>query len=288
MQRRSLPAILELDQIDPWRFRTVEVTETGMRTFGGSFAGQAIIAAGRTVSPERRIHSAHAHFLRPGDSSRPVTYLVEPIRDGGSYSTRRVEARQGDTVTFHLVASFHAGDDTDLAFQAHQVRVPTPVGDSVIEAPSADEELRTWARRLTAWLGMDLHFPEPPARSHAAASTSTSRQSIWLRSTDGLPDDPLLHAAALAHGSDLLLLSTALAPHGRSFSDGDLDFASLDHTIWFHHPTRADEWFLHDMQAIWTGHGRALTNGALFDQQGTMVASTAQEGMIRPRSTTTT
>ena len=99
MQRRSLPAILELDQIDPWRFRTVEVTETGMRTFGGSFAGQAIIAAGRTVSPERRIHSAHAHFLRPGDSSRPVTYLVEPIRDGGSYSTRRVEARQGDTVT---------------------------------------------------------------------------------------------------------------------------------------------------------------------------------------------
>lgn len=286
MKSRSIREILTLEQLDDTSFRTLEVTEHKGRTFGGALVGQAVMAAGRTAPADRPVHSAHAHFLRPGDSSSPTTYRVEVLRDGSTYSARRVTATQKDAQLVDVTVSFHVGDTTDLTYQRAEPNHPVP---SALAAgpsqPDLDDDTALWATRLSQWLGVDLRFPEPPARARALAGISSpaARQSVWLRSQDSLGDDPLLHHAALAYCSDLLLLSTGLAPHGRTFSDADMQFASLDHTIWLHQPVRADEWFLHDMQAQWNGHGRSLTNGAILDASGQLLASTAQEGVIRSR-----
>jgi len=283
---RSLRSILSLDQVDDSLFRSLDTTERPSRTYGGTFMGQAVMAAGRTVPGDRPIHSAHAHFLRPGDSSAPMTYEVHRLRDGGAYSTRRVEAAQGRGVIFTLTASFHRGDATELNHQGPHLRVPSPAQTpSPASAFAHDPELREWCRHLSSWLGVDLRFPEPPARATARESSSGDRQSVWIRVQDALGDAPLLHAAALAYCSDLLLLSTGLAPHGMTFAGGDLQFASIDHAIWFHQSVRADQWFLHDMQALWNGHGRSLSRGDIFDERGRLAATTSQEGVIRPTST---
>ncbi|WP_216694514.1 acyl-CoA thioesterase [Dietzia psychralcaliphila] len=274
---------MTLDQLDEQVFRAHESTETTVRTFGGAFVGQAVMAAGRTVPTDRPIHSAHGHFIRPGDPGKPVIYGVRCIRDGGTYSVRQVDASQEGTLVFQLTASFHIGSTTDMDYQAQRLRVSTPA-----ELPPQDQDFaddpdnRRWAQRLSEWLGVDLRFPEPPARASAGSPSTEGRQSVWLRTSDELGDDPLLHAAALAYSSDLLLLSTGLAPSGRAFSEPGMKFASLDHTVWFHHPTRADEWFLHDMEALWNGHGRSLSKGAIFNESAHMVATTAQEGVVRP------
>lgn len=281
--RRSLRTILTLDQIDDQAFRAHESTETTRRTFGGALVGQAVMAAGHTVPPDRPIHSAHAHFIRPGDASHPVTYQVQRIRDGGTYSARQVDAFQADTLVFQLTASFHVGTMTDIDYQAQRLRVPAPDELPPLEEVFAgDPETLAWAQRLGEWLGVDLLFPEPPARARTGSPSTEGRQCVWLRTCERLGEDPLLHASALAYSSDLLLLSTGLAPSGRSFTEPGLQFASLDHTIWFHHPARADEWFLHDMEALWNGQGRSLSRGAILNESAQLVATTAQEGVIRP------
>ncbi|EAQ00625.1 putative acyl-CoA thioesterase [Janibacter sp. HTCC2649] len=281
---RSIASILTLDQLDELTFRSTLTTERATRTFGGEVAGQAVMAAGRTVSQDRVIHSAHCHFLRPGDSSEPVTYQVVGVRDGGSYSTRRVEAIQHGRLIFHLTASFHVGDVTDMDHQAGSLRVASPHETPLPEVAFADdEEMLAWITALAEDLLVDMRFPESPTRALVRMGRPTpARQSLWLRATGTLGDDPLTHAAALTYCSDLLLLSTGLGPHARNFTDGDLQFATLDHTLWFHDATRADHWFLHDMEGLWTGRGRSLSRGSIFEQGGRLVASTIQEGVIRP------
>lgn len=283
---RSLAAILELEQLDDLYFRSRQTTGTPTRTFGGEVAGQALMAAGRTVAADRPIHSAHAHFLLPGDSSERVIYRVDPVRDGGSYTTRRVEAIQRGRVLFHLTASFHGGDATDMAYQSQPLRVPLATETPTPEQAFADdEEMLTWAAWLRDLQPMEFRFPTPPTRALVRAGTpAPAQQSVWLRATGPLGDDPLVHAAAITYSSDLLLLSTGLGPHARAFTDGDLQFATLDHTLWFHDQVRADEWFLHDMEGLWNGHGRSLCKGAMFDAAGRMFGTTMQEGVLRPRS----
>jgi acyl-CoA thioesterase-2 len=286
MKSRSIREILTLEQLDENSFGTLETTEYPGRSFGGALVGQAVMAAGHTAPADRPVHSVHGHFLRPGDSSSPTTYRVENLRDGSTYSARRVIALQKGAQLVDVTVSFHVGDTSDLTFQRAQPRsgayseVPTAPSP-----PDLDDDTAVWAARLSQWLGVELRFPEPPARARALAGVASpaGRQSVWLRSLDDLGDDALLHRAALAYCSDLLLLSTGLAPHGRTFSDADMQFASLDHTIWLHQPVRADEWFHHDMQAQWNGHGRSLTTGAILDGSGRLIASTAQEGVIRSR-----
>lgn len=280
---RPLRDILVVDQLEPLLFRSQLGNGMPTRAFGGEIAGQAVLAAGLTVPSDRPIHSAHSHFLRGGRAGEAVTYRVLNSRDGGSYSTRQVEALQHGEVILLLTASFHRDEDSQLQHQLPRAHAP---GVDATPAPSEsflhDAEMLSWLTWLRDRQPIDVRFPEPPVRARVRGGVPTEpRQSLWIRSAEPLPDDALTHAAAFTYLADILLLSTGLGPHARSFTDGELMFATLDHTLWFHETARADEWFLHDMEGTWAGHGRSLCRGSIFDQSGQLTASTTQEGVIR-------
>jgi acyl-CoA thioesterase-2 len=279
-----LTDILTVEQLEPLLFRGRLRTAMPIRAFGGEVSGQAVLAAGRTVPPARPIHSAHAHFLRPGRADAEITYKVDDTRDGGSYTTRQVEAIQQGEVILLLTASFHVGDASPLS---HQVpRLASAPVESVLDPEEfflGDDDMLDWVTWLRDRQAVDLRFPQPPVRARVRNGQPTDpQQSLWLRASDPLPDDALVHAAAFTYLADLLLLSTGLGPHARSFTDGALMFATLDHTVWFHEEARADQWFLHDMEGTWSGHGRSLCRGNIFDRVGRLTASTMQEGVVRP------
>lgn len=256
-----------------------------VRAFGGEVAGQSVMAAGLTVPAERQIHSAHAHFLRPGRSEENVTYDVREVRDGGSYSTRQVEAVQRGEVILTMTASFHTGDESDMSHQVPHLSAVSPHELAEEVTPGTGDEMSAWVRWLQERQAIDLRFPSPPVRERVRGGRPTDpHQALWLRASDPLPDDALTHAAAVTYLADLLLLSTGLGPHGAAFTDDSLSFASLDHTVWFHEATRADEWLLHDMEGSWVGHGRSLCRGTMLSESGQLVATVMQEGVIRPRS----
>lgn len=280
----SLDEILGLEKLDDLLFRSQSHSGTGPRLFGGQVAGQAVMAAGHTSPKDRTIHSAHTHFLLPGDASTPVLYHVDPVRDGGSFTTRRVEAVQHGKVIFHLTASFQK---PELGI-SHQVPVLDAPGPDEIPPPEEqfrdDPEGLAWIRLLMSRNPVEFRFPDIPGRiSVLRGQASPPRQSAWIRSTASLPDDDLHHAGALMYISDLLLLSTALGPHGLTIQDPNLQFATIDHTVWFHSPCRADEWFLHDQESFWADSGRAVCRGSFFDQSGKLVATAIQEGLLRLR-----
>jgi acyl-CoA thioesterase-2 len=249
--------------------------------FGGQVLGQALSAAGRTVESDRHAHSLHAYFLRPGDPSRPISYHVERTRDGGSFSTRRVRAHQEGPPIFFMAASFQRPEG-GLDHQAAMPGVPGPDGLASYDEltrrylPIAPEPLRAsldieWPFEMRPVEVIDPLSPQPAAPvSH-----------LWLRSAGPLPDDDRVHRYLLAYTSDFSLLDTALAPHGRSYWQGDLKMASIDHAMWFHRPFRADEWLLYAMDSPNACGARGLVRGQVFDRAGRLVASTAQEGMIR-------
>ena len=282
---RSIADLLELEQLDDLLFRSVHTTGTPTRTFGGEVAGQAVLAAGRSVPDGRAIHSAHTHFLLPGDSSERVIYRVDPVRDGRSYTTRRVEAIQRGAVIFHLTASFHVGEESEMVFQAPRAAVRPASELQPPEVAFADDpDMLAWVGWLTGRMPVELRFPAPPTRALVRTGEPVpAHQSVWLRATGDLGDDPLVHAAAVTYCSDLLLLSTGLGPHAKRFTDGDIQFATLDHSLWFHQAARADTWFLHDMEGLWNGHGRSLVKGAMYDGAGHLFATTTQEGVVRHR-----
>lgn len=281
---RPLREILALEQLSPLRFRSRLTTAMPIRAFGGEVAGQAVMAAGLTAPPERQIHSAHTHFLRPGRSGEDVVYDVRTVRDGGSYSTRHVEARQRDEVILLLTASFHTGDETTMSHQVPRLSAVPTRDLPEAASPEADDEMSLWVRWLQERQAIDLRFPSPPIRERVRGGRPTDpHQAIWLRTSDPLPDDRLTHAAAVTHLADLLLLSTGLGPHAAAFTDSNLSFASLDHTVWFHEDARADEWLLHDMEGSWVGHGRSLCRGTMLSESGQLVATVMQEGVIRSR-----
>jgi acyl-CoA thioesterase-2 len=271
--------LLDLEQIEVNIFRGRSPDERRQRVFGGQVAGQALVAAGRTVPDDRPVHSLHAYFIRPGDPSVPIVYTVERVRDGRSFTTRRVSAIQHGRTIFTLSASFHAPE-------------PGPEhADPIPQAPPPDQVERN-ADRLTRLLGeVPARIPGSPidVRSVGPMSVEAARDPalrgtrnlIWLRVVGDLPDDPLLHVCLMTYASDLTLLDSVLTGHGLSFLDGRTAGASLDHAMWFHRPFRADRWLLYAQESPVAHGARGLARGQVFTADGNLVVSVMQEGLIR-------
>ena len=270
---KALDALVDLLDLEPLEvnlFRGLSPDDHRQRVFGGQVAGQALVAAGRTVDDgRRRVHSLHAYFLRPGDPAVPIIYDVDRIRDGRSFTTRRVVAIQHGQAIFNLAASFHADEP---GFE-HQAAMPAtdlpPLGVDRDAEPKAID-MRPVPGQLPG-----PSFPgQPPGQA-----------KVWFRADGRLPDDPLLHACVVAYASDLTLLDTTLSPHDLSIetTPGRIMLASLDHAMWFHRPFRADEWLLYDQDSPVSHGARAFARGAMFDAAtGDLVASVVQEGLVRP------
>lgn len=270
--------LLDLEELEVNIFRGRSPDEDRQRVFGGQVAGQALVAAGRTVAAGR-VHSLHCYFLRPGDPRRPILYEVDRIRDGRSFTTRRVVAIQHGRAIFNLDASFH-GDEPGLAHHAEMPDAPPPEG-----LPTFHERLKPFLEQLGEWAlrerPIDFRLCDPPGTD--PRTWRGAHAQAWFRTNGALPDDPLLHACILTYASDMTLLDTTVRPHGLVWSpDRKLMMASLDHCIWFHRPFRADDWMLYSQYTPSAAGARGLATGMIFQRDGTLVASVAQEGLIRP------
>jgi acyl-CoA thioesterase-2 len=280
----DLLTILDLERIELNIFRGSSPQVGWQRVFGGLVIAQALVAASRTVA-ERAPHSLHAYFLLPGDPSVPIIYEVDRIRDGKSFATRRCVAIQNGRAIFSLSASFQR-EEVGLDHFITMPDVPDPEtlpSEREIRerfAPIMPEPMRRYFSRERP---IELR-PVDLSRYYAPKSAAPEPvQNIWVRASGGLPDDPAIHRAVLAYLSDMTLLDTALIAHGRSIFEPDLQLASLDHSLWFHRPFRADEWLLYAQDSPNTSGARGLTRGKIYSRQGVLVASTAQEGLIRER-----
>jgi acyl-CoA thioesterase-2 len=273
--------LLDLEQIEVNIFRGRSPDETVQRVYGGQVAGQALVAAGRTVPPDRPVHSLHAYFIRPGDPSVPLIYSVDRVRDGRSFTTRRVTAIQHGKPIFTLSASFQR---------------PEPGLEYALPMPAAPppDQLRPNSERFAEALGVPLpvFMRESPidARSvgpmsvEVAADPSlrpSAANLVWLRVNGELPDDPLLHVCLMTYASDLTVLDTVLLDLGVSWHNGTAIGASLDHAMWFHRPFRADQWLLYAQQTTSASGARGLARGEVFTEAGELVVSVVQEGLIR-------
>jgi acyl-CoA thioesterase-2 len=273
----ELLALLELETLEVNLFRGLSPDEERQRVFGGQVAGQALVAAARTVPADRPVHSLHAYFLRPGDPTVPILYEVDRIRDGRSFTTRRVVAIQHGRAIFNLAASFHC-PEPGLDYQT-----PPPAAPRPEQVPSFTERYAEHADRLGDWISrprpIDVrHVDAPPPFETRPAS---ARQLVWLRADGTLPDDPVLHACILTYASDMTLLDTSLLPHELAFREGRLMMASLDHAMWFHRPFRADDWLLYDQDTPSSSGARGLARGSLYTADGALAVSVVQEGLIR-------
>jgi acyl-CoA thioesterase-2 len=274
----ELIELLDLETIEVNIFRGVSPDEERQRVFGGQVAGQALIAAGRTVEHGRPVHSLHAYFLRPGDPNRPILYDVDRIRDGRSFTTRRVVAIQHGRAIFNLSASFHR-DEPGPDHQIPMPDVPDPESLRTLK-----ERMEPYKEKLGDWYDrprpIDLRYvtPSPYERT---AGMADAKQQVWIRADGRLPDDPLLHACVVAYASDLTLLDTTTVPHAGG-RDEQFMMASLDHAMWFHRPFRADEWLLYDMESPTSHAARGFAMGNIFSATGDLVVSVVQEGLIRP------
>ena len=273
----ALCALLDLEPIEVNIFRGVSPDEQRQRVFGGQVAGQALVAATRTVEPGRDVHSLHAYFLRPGDPTVPILYEVDRIRDGRSFTTRRVVAIQHGKAIFNLQASFQVPEAGGLEHQAPMPEVPPPD-----ELPDFTTRMAPYAEAMGDW----FHRPRPIDMRYVDWNPPDRReplppyQRVWLRADGTLPDDPVLHACVLTYASDMTVLDTALLPHGGNVSE-QLFMASLDHAMWFHRPFRADEWLLYDQDTPSASGGRGLGRGSIFTHDGHLAVTVVQEGLIR-------
>jgi acyl-CoA thioesterase-2 len=278
----TLLSILDLEQLEHNLFRGLSPQVGWQRVFGGQVIGQALVAAARTVEG-RPVHSLHAYFMLPGDPAVPIIYEVDRIRDGHSFTTRRVVAIQHGQAIFAMSASFQV-EETGLDHQGKMPDVPPP------------ESLPTEAELQAAYLvhapeGVRRYWQRPrpielrpvDLRHFLSRDALAPNQNVWVRATGALPDDPDIHRCVLAYASDMTLLDTALFAHGRMIFDPDLQAASLDHALWFHRPFRADEWLLYAEDSPSASGARGFTRGSLFTRDGTLVASVAQEGLVRVR-----
>ena len=283
---KALDELLELLDLEPIElniFRGLSPDERRQRVFGGQVAGQALVAAGRTVEDDRRVHSLHAYFLRPGDPTVPILYTVDRIRDGKSFTTRRVVAIQRGKAIFNLAASFQVAEEGP----AHEFPMPdVPDPESL---PTMKERMEPFRDRLGDWYDrphpMDFRYITPtPLERGETGEPLPPRQQVWIRADGELPDDPLLHACVVTYESDFTMLDTTLLPHGVSgwADEGGLMMASLDHAMWFHRPFRADEWLLYDMDSPTTAEARGLARGTVYSRNGDLVVSVIQEGLLRP------
>ena len=274
----GLLELLDLEPIEVNIFRGNSPDEERQRVFGGQVAGQALVAAGRTVEADRRVHSLHAYFLRPGDPHIPILYEVDRIRDGKSFTTRRVVAIQHGQAIFHLSASFHVDED---GFDHHDAMPDVPRPE---ELPTFQDRVKAMGGDIPEWFTrprpIDTRNVQEPWRTEGREAAEPCQQ-VWMRADGTLPDDPMLHACVLAYASDMTLLDSILLPHRGVQWDG-LMMASLDHAMWFHRPFRADEWFLYDQSSPSAAGARGLARGAIFRSDGVLAVSVMQEGLVRP------
>ncbi|GGL94325.1 acyl-CoA thioesterase II [Pseudomonas asuensis] len=279
----DLVALLSLESIEENLYRGRSQDLGFPQLFGGHVLGQALSAASQTVDASRQVHSLHGYFLRPGDVTIPVVYEVDRVRDGGSFTTRRVTAIQKGKPIFFCSASFQ-GLETGFEHQSDMPDVPDP--DSLA---SELDYIQQFAQFIPEPTREKLLAPKPieirPVKvTHPfnPDPTAPARQ-VWFRANGELPDNPALHRYLLAYASDFNLLPTSLLPHGISYWNKDMQVASLDHAIWFHQPLRVDEWLLYSMDSPWAGGARGLCRGSIYNRAGQLVASVAQEGLIRKR-----
>jgi acyl-CoA thioesterase-2 len=272
--------LFDLEGLGGDRFRGESPKVGPQRVFGGQVAAQALVAAGRTVDPGRMVHSLHGYFVRPGDPSVPITYQVENIRDGRSFSVRRSVASQHDQTIFFMSASFHRHEEG----LDHQMPVPPEVPQPE-DVPTMAERLSRYPERLGIWAviprPIDVRYVGEPGWVRPGDRPAENRQRVWMRVDGKLPDDPLLHACLLTYASDLTLLDSVLSAHGEVWGPGGFEGASLDHALWLHRPFRADEWFLYDCWSPAASGGRGLATGQMFGRDGRLIASATQEGLLR-------
>ena len=276
---------LDLERLETRLFRGKSPQVGWQRVFGGQVIGQALVAATRTVEEERFVHSLHAYFVRPGDPSVPIIYDVETIRDGGSFATRRVTAIQHGKPIYFMTASFQ-DDEEGFEHQAPMPDVPMPenlLGEAELKErflTQAPSHIRAyWERPRPIEL-------RPVALDHYfSAEKLEPSQNIWVRTTGPVPAERHLQAAVLAYLSDMTLLDTSLFAHGTSVLDRRLQVASLDHAMWFHRPPVLDDWLLYSQDSPSAFGGRGMTRGAIFSRSCTLLASVAQEGLIRKKAT---
>jgi acyl-CoA thioesterase-2 len=267
----TLERLLDVEQLEVDLFRGASPPTLLQQLFGGQVAGQALVAATRTVEPALSVHSLHGYFLRPGQPEQPVVYRVERVRDGRSFVTRRVTGIQSGKAIFTMASSFQVPEE-GLEHQDPMPGVPEP--DDLGAVPPERAELVELHR--LEWPGWDLRDVEPTFREPGG---SAARQQLWMRYREPLPELPVLHVCALAYASDLRLLGTSLVPH----PGVRVQAASLDHAMWFLRPFRADDWLLYDQTSPAAVGGRGLTHGRIFDRAGSLVATVVQEVLIRPR-----
>ncbi|WP_072395970.1 acyl-CoA thioesterase II [Hyphomicrobium sp. CS1GBMeth3] len=281
----GLLEVLDLEQLEVDLFRGISPQNGWQRVYGGQVLGQALTAAGRTVDPSRTAHSLHGYFLLGGDPAHPIIYEVERIRDGSSFTTRRVKAIQHGRAIFSMSASFHKEEE---GFE-HAVAMPDVPQPE--ELPSAAERVAELIDALPPDMRSYWQRENPIELKPVDVSRYLSRephpptQHFWLKANGRLADDPLLHQAVLAYASDFTLLDTALIAHGKLLFDRDIQLASLDHAMWLHCPFRADDWLLYSQDSPAAAGARGFCRGTFFTRAGRLVASTVQEGLIRKRKT---
>ncbi|MEV6193466.1 acyl-CoA thioesterase II [Streptomyces sp. NPDC051920] len=282
---QDLLDLLDLERIEENIFRGRSRSAVVPRVFGGQVAAQALVAAGRTVPEDRLAHSLHAYFLRIGDPGAPIVYSVDRIRDGRSFTTRRVVAVQHGQPIFHLSASFQAYEEG----MEHQA--PMPPAPDPETLPTAAELLPLYAdvftdadvveRILEARESVDLRYVDAPPFA-TVGEPREPRSQVWFRTNGKLADDPLLHVVLATYVSDMTLLDSILLAHGRGgWVTGDVVGASLDHAMWFHRPFRADEWLLYDQESPSASGGRGLGQARIYTQDGRLAISVIQEGVVR-------
>lgn len=271
--------LLDLEQLDTDLFRGQQPETIRQRVYGGQVAAQALIAASRTVPEGFAVHSLHSYFLLPGDYTIPIIYDVERIRDGKSFTTRRVLARQHGRPIYYQTVNFQRPEE-GLEHQDVMPEVKPPeegldLMELMTERGSDDGLSKEWAALDVRWIGNSAYGLDPDPMH-------PSRTQVWIRVDGRLTDDPMEHLATFTYASDVSLLGATLAAHPEDGPD-KVQMASLDHTIWFHRPFRADEWWLYDQWSPSASGARGLALGRIFTQDGTLVATVAQEGLIRPR-----
>jgi acyl-CoA thioesterase-2 len=279
---QSLLEILDLEKLELNLFRGRSPQDRWQRVFGGQVIGQALVAACRTVEG-RSPHSMHAYFLIGGDPKVPIIYEVDRIRDGKSFTTRRVVAIQHGQAIFTLMVSFH-NDEPGLTHQATMPEVPPPEKlptEAEVRAkvlPNMPEPVRRYYERERP-----IELRPVQYERYLGKKYEDGKFNVWIRATGKLPDDPAIHQCVLAYASDMSLLDTALVPHGRSLFEKEFMGASLDHALWLHRPFRADDWLLYTQESPTMTGSRGFTRGLIFTRDGTLVASVAQEGLVRIR-----
>lgn len=280
---KDLLELLDLEQIEKNIFRGLSPAEGWQRVYGGQVIGQALVAASRTVEEENRIaHSLHGYFLRPGDTEIPILYSVDRIRDGKSFSTRRVVAVQRGEAIFSMAASFQNIEEG----LSHQMEMPSDVPPPS-ECQSEIELRKKYIDKIPEEYKTAFNRPRPIEMRYAQPISDFDpqpmepSQNVWIKATDKMPEDIKLNQCLLAYASDMTLLDTCYRPHGLGWINEKFQVASLDHSMWFHAPFKTDEWMLYHQDSPFSGGSRGFNRGTFFTEEGKLIASATQEGLIR-------